>query len=157
MQTKNKPDYSAYLSDNHIQTGVFILYSSSRLMLFISGILKPFNLTFQQFNVLRILRESNSIVSIKYLAEKMIDPNSNCSRLVDKLVKKDLARRIESETDKRIVNVEITEAGCQLVDKASTLVLTQFKDKMDVFSDEELQVLNNTLVKMNNIILKKSE
>ena len=145
-------DETAHLSDEHIDVGVKILNTSSRLLLFLSNILKPSKLTFQQYNVLRILIEADTPVSIKFIGSKMIDPNSNTSRLVDKLVEKDFAQRLDLSSDKRIVNVAITEKGAVLANNARVLIETQFKDKIGVFSNEDMVQLHSILDRLNEII-----
>lgn len=79
-------------------------------------ILKPFGLTLQQYNVLRILRgQSPNPVKVSDITERMLDKMSNASRLVDKLVLKKLAQRTECPSDRRAVDVVITEKGLSLL------------------------------------------
>ena len=144
------PDSSTHLSNEHIQVGVKIIHTSSRLLLFLSDILKPFKLTFQQYNVLRILQESPEPISIKFISDKMIDQNSNTSRLVDKLAKKGLAQRPKSKTDKRTVNVSLTPKGVDLVTVAKNSIATQFILKMTIFSENDLEQFNVILDRVNN-------
>ena len=152
MQSKKTTtSYNNLLSEEQIPTGNNILYTSSRLMLFLSNKLKPFDLTFQQYNVLRILRKSNAPTSIRVISDQMIDSSSNCSRLVDKLVLKGLASRLESPIDKRIVNVILTDSGIQLTDNAAIIIATQLK-KLDVFSDDDIKKLNDILNKLRALL-----
>jgi MarR family transcriptional regulator, 2-MHQ and catechol-resistance regulon repressor len=148
-------NYSHLLSDEHISTGVNILSTSSRLMLFFSNQLKPFNLTFQQYNVLRILRQAGKPLSVKSISDAMIDPSSNCSRLVDKLALKGYAVRLEQQTDKRIVYVTLTESGIKLADIAVIDVLKHFKGKFDFLTTEDLSFLNSILEKLKTAIVEK--
>ncbi len=149
---KKITNYNHLTDDNHISTGANILFTSSRLMLFVSSLLKPYKLTFQQFNVLRILRHSGSPIPIKFISDAMIDPCSNCSRLIDKLSKKGLALRLDPETDKRVVNVTITESGIKLVDSAAAQLFIQHKKKFDVFTEEDLTLLNSILDRLKIVI-----
>jgi MarR family transcriptional regulator, 2-MHQ and catechol-resistance regulon repressor len=146
MSIKEKiTSYNHLVTDNQIYSGINILSTSSRVILFLSNQLKQFNLTFQQFNVLRILRQAESPVSIKAISDAMIDPSSNCSRLVDKLAQKKLAQRLYPPSDKRLVNVSISESGAALFDAATEVILTQFKGKLDSLTDEDLSHLNRIL------------
>lgn len=145
-------NYNHLSNDIHISTGANILHTSARLMLFLSSQLKPYNLTFQQYNVLRILRHAQTPVPIKLISDSMIDPCSNCSRLVDKLSEKGLALRLDPATDKRVVNVTITDAGIALIDNAASVLFFQFKEKFDVFEEEDMYRLNTILVKLKTII-----
>ena len=70
---------------------VSILYSSGQLSNILNSILKPFDISLQQFNVLRILRgQQNKPVSLTIVQERMISKMSNTTRLIDKLIKKNL-------------------------------------------------------------------
>ena len=152
MQSKKTTtNYKISLREEQISIGNNILYTSSRLMLFLSNELKPFDLSFQQYNVLRIVRKSNVPTSIRAITSQMIDPCSNCSRLVDKLVLKGLASRLESPVDKRIVNVILTDSGIHLTDKAAIMIATQLK-KLDVFSDDDIKKLNDILNKLRALL-----
>jgi DNA-binding MarR family transcriptional regulator len=110
--------------------------------------LKNFKLTPQQFNVLRILRgQRGNPATINLLTERMIDKSSNASRLVDKLVKKNLVNRQECPSDRRQVDVMITEKGLYLlskIDKEEEQWLGEFKG----LSVAEAKELNRLLDKL---------
>ncbi len=143
-----------YISDNnnkdeYIQLGVNIQTTASQLLHFTSSVLKPFKLTFQQYNVLIILRgASPNGVSIKFICDKMIDRNSNGSRLVDKLVTKGWAIRKESGTDKRIIHVLITDDGILLMDEATINLEIKFIERMKAIEHHEAKMLNSILEKL---------
>lgn len=97
---------------------VNILYSSNWLGNSQMRLLKPYGLTSQQFNVLRILRgRFPDPVKVNEITERMLDKMSNASRLVDKLLVKKLAERTECPSDRRAVNVVITQKGLDLLTK----------------------------------------
>ncbi len=78
--------------------------------------LKPFGLTLQQYNVLRILRGQHpNPVKVSDITERMLDKMSNASRLVDKLVLKQFVLRTECPSDRRAVDVVITDQGMALL------------------------------------------
>ena len=109
-------------------------------------ILKPLGISSQQFNILRILRGMHpQPASIKLLTERMIDKMSNASRLVDKLLAKDLVQRNESGADRRRVDVVITDKGLQLLEKASIAVEDSLQQEMAMLSEEEAARLNELL------------
>lgn len=84
--------------------------------------LKPFKLTLQQYNVLRILRGQHpNPVKVSDITERMLDKMSNASRLVDKLLAKHLVQRSECPTDRRAVDIIITDAGLELLKKLDTI------------------------------------
>ncbi|HSH66062.1 MAG TPA: MarR family transcriptional regulator, partial [Bacteroidia bacterium] len=80
--------------------------------------LKPYDLTVQQFNILRILRgQYPKPASIKLLKQRMLDKMSDVSRLVEKLRIKGLVERTTCSNDRRNVDVKITEKGLELLSK----------------------------------------
>ena len=81
--------------------------------------LKVHGLTEQQYNVLRILRgfRSQSPLSIGFIKQRMLDKDSDVSRIVDRLFEKGLLSRKENPDDRRQKSVEITTKGLELLDK----------------------------------------
>lgn len=111
--------------------------------------LKPFNISTQQFNILRILRGRHpEPATIKILADRMIDKMSNASRLVEKLKQKGLVDRSACAKDRRKVDIFITEAGLDLLNKASAEVeLIQNKISQNLDKSEAL-LLSDLLDKL---------
>jgi len=123
-----------------------ILFTAAWLSQQNQKILKPLGISSQQFNILRILRGMHpQPASIKVLTERMIDKMSNASRLVDKLLAKDLVQRCESGADRRRVDVFITDKGLQLIEKASIAVEDSMYRDMAMLSEEEAARLNELL------------
>lgn len=107
---------------------------------------KKFGITPQQFNVLRILRGQNpKPASVKLIAERMIDKNSNASRLVDKLVDKGLVDRRSCPDDRRQVDIFITKKGLKMAEDGATVPSDQ---RLNNLSEEESKTLNTLLDKM---------
>lgn len=103
------------------QVMVNLIYSSNWLVDKQMRILKPFGLTLQQYNVLRILRgQYPNPVKVSDITERMLDKMSNASRLVDKLVVKQLVLRTECPSDRRAVDVLITDPGMALLKQLDT-------------------------------------
>lgn len=123
-----------------------ILFTAAWLNQQNQQILKPLGISSQQFNILRILRGMHpQPASIKLLTERMIDKMSNASRLVDKLLAKDLVQRNESGADRRRVDVVITDKGLQILEKASIAVEDSLHQEMAKLSEEEATLLNELL------------
>ncbi|KAB2880063.1 MarR family transcriptional regulator [bacterium] len=111
-------------------------------------ILKPFDISFQQFNILSILRgQYPNTASIQLLKERLLDQNSDVSRLVDRLLKKKLLNRNTCPEDRRQVDVIITEKGLELLaqidEKAS-----QIDSLVSNLSSSEAETLNKLLDKI---------
>lgn len=78
--------------------------------------LKPYGISLQQFNILRILRGQHPKPStINLLKERMLDKSSDASRLVERLRVKGLVERVTCVHDRRSVDILITEKGLQLL------------------------------------------
>jgi DNA-binding MarR family transcriptional regulator len=79
--------------------------------------LKKYKLTEQQYNILMLLDSFNSEgpVSLGFLKERMLDKNSDVSRIVDKLYEKGLVSRKENYTDRRQKDLGITDKGKTLM------------------------------------------
>lgn len=109
--------------------------------------LKPYGISIQQYNILRILKGMRPRpATVKILIERMIDKNSNASRLVDKLLKKGLLERNACSRDRRRVDVMITESGLDMVNLISKAMK---KNKTFVnLTDEESVVLSDLLDKL---------
>ncbi|WMX13029.1 MULTISPECIES: MarR family winged helix-turn-helix transcriptional regulator [unclassified Aureispira] len=112
-------------------------------------LLKPYGISIQQYNILRILKGMRpKPATVKILIERMIDKNSNASRLVDKLLKKGLLERNACSRDRRRVDVMITEAGLDMVNQISRAMK---KNKTFVnLTDEEALLLSDLLDKMRD-------
>lgn len=128
-----------------------ILYTAAWLNMGTNQALKPFGLSLQQFNVLRILRgRAGKPATIKLLTERMLDKMSNASRLVDKLKSKGLVERVECPDDRRRVDIVITAKGLELIELASKAVENVRVDMFDNLSEKEATDLSNLLDKLRN-------
>ena len=104
-------------------------------------------LTAQQFNILRILRGAGQPLSTLQIRQRMLDKMSDTSRIVDRLILKGLAKKTTCKTDKRLVDVSITEKGKKMLAKIDT-----YQPDMDaIFSNlsvAEAKTLNTLLDKI---------
>tara|TARA_B100000508_G_C11228514_1_gene165783 strand:- start:61 stop:510 length:450 start_codon:yes stop_codon:yes gene_type:complete len=110
--------------------------------------LKPFGLSSQQYNVLRILRgQQQNAISVNAIATRMIDKMSNVSRLIDKLDDKKLIKRKINKKDRRQMDVSITKRGIKLLSEIDAVE----KDMQFHFSHlsiKEAEQLNALLDKL---------
>ena len=110
--------------------------------------LKPHDLSPEQYNVLRILRGQNGVpTTVSSIQDRMLNKMSNASRLVEKLKTKDLVRRDECPTDRRQVDILITEKGLQLLAVLEKQVDESHKSFLHL-SEEEVIQLNDLLDKL---------
>ena len=109
------------------------------------------DLTPQQFNILRILRGAGKPISTLQIRQRMLDKMSDTSRIVDRLIKKELVQKVTCKSDRRLVDVSISEKGLQLLESLDFLN-TQMDAELNGLSVEEAKTLNHLLDK-----LRKSE
>jgi DNA-binding MarR family transcriptional regulator len=114
----------------------------------IKNLLSAEDITLQQYNILRILRGSfPAPLSTLQIRDRMLDKMSDTSRIVDRLVVKGLVQKNTSKTDKRLVDVMITDEGRELLAK-----LDLHNDELDnivtSLSENEMNSLNNLLDKL---------
>ena len=125
-----------------------ILYTGSWLSLKNAEMLRPYNLTIQQYNVLRILRgQFPKPATINLIIDRMLDKTSNASRIVDKLIEKELVTRSLSEDDRRCVDVLITDTGLALLKEIEHDEMKFLKTFSNLTADEAKE-LNNLLDKL---------
>ncbi|ADB36429.1 MarR family winged helix-turn-helix transcriptional regulator [Spirosoma linguale] len=128
---------------------VNLMYTSNWIAGSQTQLLKPFKLTLQQYNVLRILRgQYPNPIKVSEITERMLDKMSNASRLVDKLLAKKLVLRTECPSDRRAVDVIITEKGLALLKQLDThqdALNRSFQEKLTVEEAESLSLLLDRL------------
>lgn len=123
---------------------VSIMRTSAWVCEQLDRMLEPYDITQQQYNVLRILRGSSEPLSTCDIRQRMIDRASDTSRIVDRLVEKGLAEKCVSELDRRRLEVRITEQGLRLLG-AFDPVLQQFHQLADVLTRTERSILMDLL------------
>lgn len=117
----------------------------------IKHILDREDLTPQQFNILRILRGSDTPLSTLQIRERMLDKMSDTSRIVDRLVLKGLSKKTTCRQDKRLVDVIITEKGKKLLQRLDKFE-TEIESVMKSLSEPEAQTFNQLLDKIRQSI-----
>ncbi len=109
----------------------------------ITATLKPFDVSLQQFNVLRILRgQQGKPANLSTLNERMVTKMSNTTRLVDKLILKGLVHRITCPSNRRKVEINITSEGKQMLEKMDTAMREAEKKILKNLAKPELEQLN---------------
>ena len=127
---------------------VNIIYTYNWLEASTKTFFSDYDITSQQFNILRILRGQYPKPStINLLRERMLDKMCDASRLVERLRIKDLVERTKASTDKRAVDIIITEKGLELLSRIDQN-FPDFENKLQTLSQEEAVTLNNLLDKL---------
>lgn len=114
----------------------------------IANALKPFDVSIQQFNVLRILRgQKDKPANLSTLNERMVTKMSNTTRLVDKLLLKGYVDRVTCPSNRRKIEINITDIGKNELNKMDIVMMNVEKDLLNQFSKEDLGQLNILLNK----------
>jgi len=122
-----------------------LLYTSSWLQNIVAQHLRPYGVTPQQFNILRILRgQYPHPARMHLIQERMLDKMSNASRLVEKLRQKGLVERTICENDRRAVDVLITSKGLDLLTTLNQAEDT-WQNKLHHLNEDEAHQLNGLL------------
>ncbi|MGN7721321.1 MarR family winged helix-turn-helix transcriptional regulator [Chitinophaga sp. 22620] len=110
---------------------------------------KKYDITMQQFNILRILRGQHpKSASINTLKERMLDKMSDVSRLVERLRKAELVERKSCEADRRAVDVKISPKGLQLLRVIDDEIIVLEDMLKNALTEKEVAQLNKLLDKM---------
>ena len=111
-----------------------------------SHALKPFEVSLQQFNVLRILRgQKGKPANLSTLNDRMVSRMSNTTRLVDKLIAKGLVHRNTCPENRRKVEIRLTEKGMESLSAMDQAVDAAENKLMGSFTEEQLRQLNDLL------------
>jgi DNA-binding MarR family transcriptional regulator len=139
IQTKN------FRSIGH-RTIIHLLLVNNTIIERIGQALKPFGVSMQQFNVLRILRgQKGSAANLNTLNDRMISKMSNTTRLVDKLIDKEFVSRAICESNRRKIEIFITPAGEEALAEMDSAVQMVETEMMKEFTDNQLEMLNSLL------------
>jgi DNA-binding MarR family transcriptional regulator len=101
--------------------GINIIYTANWLNEKMGQILSTEDITQQQYNILRILRGSDTPLSTLKIRERMLDKMSDTSRIVDRLVVKGLVEKSACMKDKRLVDITLSKKGLLLLEKLDSL------------------------------------
>jgi DNA-binding MarR family transcriptional regulator len=128
---------------------VNLIYTHNWMMERMKQFFEQADLTPQQFNILRILRGAGQPLSTLQIRQRMLDKMSDTSRIVDRLIKKGLTKKVICKSDRRLVDVTISEKGLKLLEK-----LDEMQPELDKIiqslNDSEARDLNNLLDKIRN-------
>ncbi|HEX4888658.1 MAG TPA: MarR family transcriptional regulator [Luteibaculaceae bacterium] len=122
-----------------------LIFTSNWLSVLQQRFFKSFGITPQQYNVLRILRGQNpKPASVGMVQERMLDKSSNITRLVDKLIEKNLVTRCENPENRRMQELRITEKGLLFLEEISSNANNGL-EPFQKLNLEEAQLFNDML------------
>jgi DNA-binding MarR family transcriptional regulator len=138
-------DINSTFKDNKIKALINLKYTSNWLRSIENDFFKPYGISPQQYNILRILRGAKTKIKAQVVKERMIERAPNATRLMDKLFDKKFIQRERCEHDRRVVYVEITKAGLDLLSILDKNKNISFLEKL---TEEEAITLSNILDKI---------
>jgi DNA-binding MarR family transcriptional regulator len=138
---------SSYFRNEYHKAMVNVVLSSNWILENMKQLIESEDITHQQYNILRILRESKKPLSTLQIREQMIDKMSDTSRIVERLLKKELVHKQTASHDKRLVDITISPKGLEVLGR-----LDMQNERIDAIaaalSFEEVETLNKLLDKM---------
>lgn len=143
-----KEIYSKKFEDNHQKAVVNLIYTYGWVTNLLRLQLNKYGITLQQYNILRILRgQYPKPATVNILKERMLDKMSDASRIVERLVQKDLVHRGVNSKDRRAVDILISKKGLDVLQKLDHEI--SLKNLLsNNLSDSEANSLSGLLDKM---------
>ncbi|MCF6168055.1 MarR family transcriptional regulator [Lutibacter sp.] len=138
-------DINSTFPNERVKALINIKYTANWLDTIGNELLKPFKISVQQYNILRILRGAEEAITVSSIRKRMIQKSPNATRLMDKLCDKELIERTRCENDRRIVYVKISEQGLKLLAKIN---IEEFNNHMNNITEDEAETLNKILDKI---------
>jgi DNA-binding MarR family transcriptional regulator len=137
-------DINSRFDNNKVKALINILYTANWITNIQNAFFKPFGISPQQYNILRILNGANEPLKVQVIKDRMIERSPNATRLMDKLCAKKLIDRIPCPGDRRVVHITITDKGKKLLNDIS-----------DNFNDEILKNINeNEATQLSDLLDK---
>lgn len=138
---KTKP-----IKDPYSRAYLNIIYTGNWIVNRFNQVLKPFELSEPQYNVLRILRgQQGASMSLFEIQDRMIQKMSNVSRLIDKLLEKGFVVRTECPENRRRVDIKITKKGLDMLDELEPVIAQVFDSMSNNLKKEEAKALADLL------------
>jgi len=126
-----------------------VLFTASWMQGRTNQALKPYDISMQQFNVLRILRgQYPNPVTLNLVQERMLDKMSNASRLVEKLKQKGYVERQQCEHNRRQVDIKLTAEGLKLLNELNPIIDGLSEDYGNYLTKDEAKQLSHLLDKL---------
>jgi len=134
--------------DLYQNVAINLLSTHSWYMHQLKAVLSPYDISPVQYNVLRILNGSTKRpVSASYLKDRVIDKGSNITRLIDKMEIKKWVTRCLCETNRRQMDIDITESGILVLNKVTKEIDELIKVLYSI-NEEEAKLVSEILAKI---------
>ena len=138
-------DVNSTFSNQKIKALLNIIYTANWINSKQNIFFKPYGISPQQYNILRILKGAGEPIKVQTIKERMLERAPNATRLMDKLSEKNCINRLPCPDDRRVVHIEITNEGLKLLEDISK----DFKeDLLENLNEKEAEQLSNLLDKI---------
>ena len=138
-------DINSTFPNNRVKALLNIIYTANWITSCQNEFFKPFGISPQQYNILRILRGAGEPLKVQTIKDRMLERSPNATRLMDKLCAKNYIERLPSEYDRRVVEIAIAQQGKDLLD---AIPKNLNKDLLKNLNEEEAAQLSKLLDKM---------
>lgn len=122
-----------------------VMFTANWMRSKLADLYRPFGISTQQYNILRILRGAKARMKMQSVKERMIDRAPNATRLTDKLIAKGLVLRERCDEDRRVVYVSISEKGLEMLSQLDRNSKALQKEMISTLSDADAEALNGIL------------
>ena len=140
-------DINTTFANNKVKALLNIVYTASWISNKQNIFFKPFGISPQQYNILRILRGAGEAIKVQTIKERMLERAPNATRLMDKLCDKQLINRLPCPDDRRVVHIEITDDGLKLL---KVIDKNLKNDLLENLSEAEAEQLSSLLDKIRD-------
>ena len=110
-------DINSKFPSKKVKALINIIYTANWLNSHQNTFFKPFGISPQQYNILKILKGAKEPLKVQTIKDRMIERAPNATRMMDKLCAKQFIERIPCPSDRRVVHIEITAKGIKLIDE----------------------------------------
>jgi len=138
-------DIQSKFKNEKVKAMLNIIYSANWINSKLNTFFKSFDLSHQQFNILRILNGADEPLKVQTIKERMVERSPNATRLMDKLCAKELINRIQCPDDRRVVHIIITKKGKELLHDINKSMNFDLLENLTI---DEAKVMNELLDKM---------
>lgn len=138
-------DINSKFANTKVKALLNIIYTANWINSHQNAFFKPYGISPQQFNILRILRGAKEPLKVQTIKERMIERAPNATRLMDKLCAKELIERLPCPEDRRVVHIAITKSGLNLLKEIDS---SFNKDLLANLTAKEAEQLSNLLDKI---------
>jgi DNA-binding MarR family transcriptional regulator len=138
-------DIKSKFPNNKVKALINIKYTANWLSSNENEFFKPYGISPQQYNILRILRGAEEPIKVQVIKDRMIERAPNATRLMDKLCEKGLIERLPCDHDRRVVFIKISKKGLTVLTTIDTTLKLDFLDKL---TEQEAIQLSDLLDKL---------